>query len=944
LSNVFFNKRTHSVTALKFYKADFRAVLKGINNMANTEANTKIADSAKAFFPASGQLAEQGQQRTKNQKFCSQTVWKISAYCLLVMAVFSSAINFQSTVVKSASSALAPSGIGHFDLWTANTGTKVDAVASNDGDSTFITSTSTTGDAQTFSFPGAAVPAGVVVNSVTLTALAKVDSSFGEIQLLAENGTSPVANKPGVDTVSNTASYAPVTWTMATNPITHAAWTAADVNSWAMNFGVANVSAFSGAKVTQIFLSVDYTVLPTSAPNPALASQTCGLDIALVLDNSDSINSSELATMKTAFKGFVNTLLPGTPTEFSVTKFGTTAAVLHIFSNSAATATGAIGSVTTGGGVTNWEDGLIKAQSISDPRPNSSHPNVIIFASDGVPNTYNTYDSHGNITGTQGTGGLTTDPLALNAAVTEANLIKGAGTRILTLGIGSGVVQANLEAISSSDAYYSVSDFSHLAPALDGIAGDMCGGTVTVTKKIDADGKLATTNDQTSGGAGFTFDISPGHTGQVTDANGQTSAVAVTAGSYSVAETNLPSGYTALGGSCSGSATNNGIASGTMVSGITVGANDIVACTFYNQSPSGSGGSGTSTPTSTDISILKTVDKATANPGDTVNFSLAVINNGPSAATGVVASDTLPSGLNFVSSTSTIGSYNDTTSLWNIGNLANGASATTTITATVASSTAGQILTNIATASSTSPDLNSVNNSSSASVTVNSSGSGNGDGGTSADLSMVKTVDNATPNPGDTIIYTLVISNLGPSPATGVTATDTLPSTVTFVSSTSTVGSYNATTSLWTVGNLINGASATTTITAMVNSGTAGQSIANSASVTAVTIDPVLSNNTSSAGSSVPSPSSSGGCLSNCGGGGGGGSYSSGGGSSSGGGVPQGQVSSTSTTASSLAMPVVAPQVLGATTQLPRTGLPPAFLFLVFATIAALADKKLKLV
>ena len=909
--------------------------------MANTEPNTKIAC-----------LAYES-RRAKNQKFQNQPAltrqgrgtptWKAIAFCFLMIgAVALSQTSLGVNVAKAATTpSLFPTGIGNFDLWTANTGTKLNAVSGSDNDdTTFINSTSTVGDAQSFSFPGAAIPAGATINSVTLTALAKVDSGFGEIKLLAENGASP-AYKPGVDTVSNTASYAPVTWTMATNPITHAAWTAADVNSWAMNFGVANVSAFSGAKVTQLSLSVDYAVTQAPAANPTLASQTCGLDIALVLDNSDSINSSELATMKTAFDGFVNTLLPGTPTEFSVTKFGTTAAVLHIFSNSAATATGAIGAVTTGGGVTNWEDGLIKAQSISDPRPNSSHPNVIIFASDGVPNTYNTYDSHGTITGTQGTGGLTTDPLALDAAVTEANLIKGAGTRILTLGIGSGVVQANLEAISSSDAYYSVSDFSHLAGALDGIAGDMCGGTVTVTKKIDADGKLATTNDQTNGGAGFTFDITPGHPGQVTDANGQTSAVAVTAGSYSVAETNLPSGYTALGGSCTG-ATHNGTASGTMVSGITVGANDIVACTFYNQSPSGSGGSGTSTPTSTDISIIKTVDKATANPGDTVNFTLAVTDNGPSDATGVVASDTLPSGLNFVSSTSTIGSYNATTSLWNIGNLANGASATTTITATVGSSTVGQILTNIATASSTSPDLNSVNNSSSASVTVNSSGSGSG--GTSADLSMIKTVDNATPNPGDTIIYTLVISNLGPDPATFVTATDTLPSTVTFVSSTSTVGSYNATTSLWTVGNLINGASATTTITTMVNGGTAGQSIANSASVTAVTIDPVLSNNTSSAGSSVPSSSSSGGCLSNCGGGGGGGGSSSGDGSSSGGGVPQGQVSSTSTTASFLAMPVVAPQVLGTSTDLPRTGMPPAFLFLVFATIAALADKKLKLV
>ena len=39
------------------------------------------------------------------------------------------------------------------------------------------------------------------------------------------------------------------------------------------------------------------------APNPTL-SNACGLDIALVLDNSNSINSTELGQMKTALAQF----------------------------------------------------------------------------------------------------------------------------------------------------------------------------------------------------------------------------------------------------------------------------------------------------------------------------------------------------------------------------------------------------------------------------------------------------------------------------------------------------------------------------------------------------------------------------------------------------------------------------------------------------------------
>ena len=95
------------------------------------------------------------------------------------------------------------------------------------------------------------------------------------------------------------------------------------------------------------------------------------------------------------------------------------------------------------------------------------------------------------------------------------------------------------------------------------------------------------------------------------------------------------------------------------------------------------------------------------------------------------------------------------------------------------------------------------------------------------------------------------------------------------------------------------------------------------------------------------------------GGGGGSSSSGSGSGSSSGGGVSYGGSSYVvgggaspapapqvlgATTGGGLQMPVAQGQILSANTTLPRTGMPPAFLFLVFATIAALADKKLKLV
>jgi uncharacterized repeat protein (TIGR01451 family) len=67
--------------------------------------------------------------------------------------------------------------------------------------------------------------------------------------------------------------------------------------------------------------------------------------------------------------------------------------------------------------------------------------------------------------------------------------------------------------------------------------------------------------------------------------------------------------------------------------------------------------------------------------GDTVTFSVVVSNNGPSDATGVIVNDPLPAGYAFVSSSASQGSY--TAPDWTVGSLADGASATLTIEATV---------------------------------------------------------------------------------------------------------------------------------------------------------------------------------------------------------------------------------------------------------------------
>ena len=78
------------------------------------------------------------------------------------------------------------------------------------------------------------------------------------------------------------------------------------------------------------------------------------------------------------------------------------------------------------------------------------------------------------------------------------------------------------------------------------------------------------------------------------------------------------------------------------------------------------------------------------------------------------------------------------------------------------------------------------------------------DSAQSADLGITKTVDNATPAAGGTVVFTLTVTNHGPNNATGVVVNDPLPDGLTYVSDDG-AGAYDPVdTGLWTVGALAN--------------------------------------------------------------------------------------------------------------------------------------------
>ncbi len=84
-----------------------------------------------------------------------------------------------------------------------------------------------------------------------------------------------------------------------------------------------------------------------------------------------------------------------------------------------------------------------------------------------------------------------------------------------------------------------------------------------------------------------------------------------------------------------------------------------------------------------DLRLSKSVNTQNAENGDNVTYSIELVNDGPKAAPNVVVSDLLPQGLDYVSSSATQGTYDTTNGLWTVGNVANGATETLTLTAKI---------------------------------------------------------------------------------------------------------------------------------------------------------------------------------------------------------------------------------------------------------------------
>ncbi len=201
---------------------------------------------------------------------------------LAVTVILSSVIFLALNSVFAATVTLNPNAVGNFDQWTLGAGAdKLAAVSSDDGDSSYIKS-STQGQRQTYAFPGAGVPTGSTINSVTLTVRARRAQSAGaNINLIVNKGV--VASDESVgDNINPNDTYQTISRVLTISPFTTSPWTVSEVNNWktegnSIYFGVRHNQSQSGreGRVTRIYIVVDYTppAADTAPPtNPTVTS------------------------------------------------------------------------------------------------------------------------------------------------------------------------------------------------------------------------------------------------------------------------------------------------------------------------------------------------------------------------------------------------------------------------------------------------------------------------------------------------------------------------------------------------------------------------------------------------------------------------------------------------------------------------------------------------
>ena len=416
--------------------------------------------------------------------------------------------------------------------------------------------------------------------------------------------------------------------------------------------------------------------------------------------------------------------------------------------------------------------------------------------------------------------------------------------------------------------------------------------TGSFTNTVTVDAPIGTTDpDPSDNTADDTDDLTPEVDLAITKTDGATSVTPGTPTTYSIVVTNtgpsdavgaavvdtLPAALTdatwscasSLGSSCPGSGSGDidvlvdlvagGTATFTVDATVTAGATGILSNTATVAAPVGVTDTDSSNDSATDESTLSPTadltiaksDGATSSvPGTPISYTITATNAGPSDVAGAQIADRFPGELLngtwscVAASGATCAAPNGSGNVNVVVDVPVGGTITVAVDADIAPGATGLLVNSAAITTPTGiTDANPVDNSASDTNLLVPT----------ADLSITKTDALTDALPEETITYTIVVANAGPSSVAGAPVADTIPpelENVTWACSAvagSGCGASSGTGDITTVVDLAVGGSATVVVTADVVSTVTG-TVANSTTVSAPAgvTDPVPDNNADS--------------------------------------------------------------------------------------------------
>jgi len=208
------------------------------------------------------------------------------------------------------------------------------------------------------------------------------------------------------------------------------------------------------------------------------------------------------------------------------------------------------------------------------------------------------------------------------------------------------------------------------------------------------------------------------------------------------------------------------------------------------------------TTTNPDVKVTKSASSTNVTSGDTVTFTIEASNVGNATATSVQIKDTVPAGLTITGTSGSCATSGQVVTC-NVGDIAQGASKSVTITLKVTDAACPSV-DNKATVSAANEPAGNTGNNTSNTVTLNVSCP-------QPDVKVTKSANKTSVNSGDSFTFTVDASNVGGSTAHNVTITDTIPNGLT-ITGTSASCSTSGQKVTCNVGDIVAGGSKSITI------------------------------------------------------------------------------------------------------------------------------------